>query len=181
MGIKHKGDLILDIFIDFSLGSLQLYGLVFLLGSFCVASLSDIRRMSAQVEFTEIWTVFIVVFFIIDIIQWMQSDRYNIFLEWILILIFIILSNSRIGVLFKVAKGDLLACVAVLMVLPFFSGLLFVFILKITDLLLRPMLRRAGRGNAYPFMPVVLVAVSLLFVLEWLLLSNISFTLTLPF
>ena len=35
--------------------TLQTYGLVFLLGSLTVASLSDLRRLAAQKDFAEVW------------------------------------------------------------------------------------------------------------------------------
>jgi len=37
-----------------ALSTFQLYGLIFLLGSFTVATLSDLKRMSAQRELLEI-------------------------------------------------------------------------------------------------------------------------------
>jgi len=157
----------MDIAVSISLGQFQLYGIVFLLGSFSVAALSDLRRMSAQVEFTEIWAVFIGIFFIIDIITWQSADQKMLLLKWLLILFFALVSNARFGLLFRVARGDLLACAAVLIILPFFLGLVFIILLKVMDLILKPLLRRAGSGSAYPFIPVVWAASILLFIAEW--------------
>ena len=44
----------------FQVQSWQPLGLAFLLGSFTVATLSDLRRLSAQREFVEVWWLFIV-------------------------------------------------------------------------------------------------------------------------
>ena len=75
----------------------------------------------------------------------------------------------------------LLACAAVLMLLPFFLGILFFLLLIILNLLMRPLLRQAGAGGAYQFIPVVFAATLALFVLVIVYLGSISYTISLPF
>jgi hypothetical protein len=164
-----------------SIGNLELYGIVFLLGSFSVAALSDLRRMSAQSEFVEIWALAIVLFFALDAYSIYETGSFKVMWKWALVLVFVLLSNAKFGVLFRVALGDLLACAAVLMLLPTVVGILFLFALKILDLLMRPVLRKAGRGGAYPFIPVVLAASLLLFLLEIFVFSDRIFLVNLPF
>jgi len=171
----------LNLAIDLSLGQYQLYGLIFLIGSFSVATLSDLRRMSAQVEFTEVWTIFILIFFVVDLVLWKNSNHIDVFLKWMLILVFLLISDMRIGFLFKMAKGDLLACASVLILLPFFLGILFLILLKLFDLMMRPILRHAGAKGAYPFMPVVFITTFLLFLSEWFILGKFTLVFTLPF
>ena len=55
--------------------AVQLYGLVFLIGSLTVASLSDLRRMAAQKDFAEVWVVFTAAFFAYDFYRLFVGDR----------------------------------------------------------------------------------------------------------
>jgi hypothetical protein len=47
----------MGMWIDFSMQPLQLDALYFVLGSYAVATLSDLKRMSAQSEFVSIWAI----------------------------------------------------------------------------------------------------------------------------
>jgi hypothetical protein len=49
------------------LGRTQQFGLAFLLGSFAVATWSDLKRLSAQREFVEIWLLFTLVMLGLDV------------------------------------------------------------------------------------------------------------------
>jgi len=142
----------------FALTDIQLYALAFLLGSIFVASLSDLKHMSAQREFLEVWLLIIIVVLMYDIYLAMKSEDWlMVAVKWGLIILFAILSNSVIGIYFKLARVDVAACAAAACLLaPILIILLFIM-LKITDLIMRPVLRRFGNGGAYPFMPVVLV------------------------
>lgn len=166
--------------ISLTVGMLQLYGLVFLLGSFSVATISDLRRMSAQVEFVEIWSLAVAVFFLMDIygILVLGIDILNGMLvhKWTMVLIFLFISNWRFGILFRMAKGDLIACVSVLMILPFIVGLMFLVLLKTADFVMRPLLRKFGDGKAYPFIPVVFTATVCVFLVEVFLFAGRTLT-----
>ncbi len=155
-----------------TLSQFQLYGLVFLLGSFSVATLSDLKRMSAQKEFTEIWVLFFLSFLGYDIyIGYTHGADWILYAKWGLIGLFAILGFTRI--LFNVASGDMFACLAVVALLTPSFIFLFILALKIFQLLLRPFLKLGfGKKRSYPFLPVVTAAtvstlVVGLFLLKW--------------
>jgi hypothetical protein len=137
-----------------------LFALFFLLGSQAVAGLSDLRRMSAQREFMEIWILFVFVVLAIDIWRiWHHGADWLLHLvKWGLVATVGILSWHPVGVLFKLARGDVWAIVAVACLFNPLFILIYVVALKLSDLILRPALRAFGAGSAYPFIPVVTVA-----------------------
>ena len=135
--------------------------------------------MSAQREFLEVWLLIITVVLIYDIWVAMESEEWLMLaVKWGLIILFAVLSHSAIGIFFKLARADVAACAAAACILaPVLIILLFI-ILKITDLMMRPVLRRFGNGGAYPFMPVVLVALPVtvaiaLWVIPWVMDTGI--------
>ncbi|MCK5038099.1 MAG: hypothetical protein KAS16_03270 [Thermoplasmata archaeon] len=134
----------------------QLYGLIFLIGSFTVATLSDLKYMKAQSEFVEVWVLALIVFLAIDIWRWDSLDQNQAIAKWILIFIFMPLAHHSFGILFKLARGDVFACAAVMALMSPALIIVFIIILKVADLLFRPILRGFGSHNAYPFMPVVM-------------------------
>lgn len=135
---------------------IQIYALAFLLVSIFLASLSDLVRMTASRRFLIFWLLIIVVVLIYDIYMALDSDEWLMMaVKWGLIALFAILSNSVIGIYFKLARADVAACAAAACLLaPILIILLFI-LLKISDVVMRPVLRRFGKGDAYPFMPVV--------------------------
>ncbi|MFO7619021.1 MAG: hypothetical protein R6W91_05140 [Thermoplasmata archaeon] len=141
----------------------QLYGLVFLLGSFTVATLSDLKYMKAQSEFVEVWVLSLLVLLAFEIWNLEEDAHYFFAAKWMLILIFILISNRSFGVLFKLARGDVMACAAVMSLLTPALVLVFIVCLKILDLITRPILRGFGKGSAYPFMPVVMATTMVVF------------------
>ncbi len=144
--------------LDLILSQFQLYGLIFLLGSFSVATLSDLRRMSAQKEFLEVWLLFWLVFLGYDIyIGYTEGADLQIYLKWGLIGLFII--SWFFKILFRTAIADAMACIAVMSLLtpPFIIFL--ILILKIIDFLTRPFLKVGfGKKNYYPFLPAVTIS-----------------------
>src|SRR5690348_11378042 len=89
------------------------YGLFFLLGSFTVASLSDIRRMSAQSEFLHIWVLALLCLFVLDVYLFstIQADRFAF--KWAAIGILSLLSYRGVGLIFKLEWGDVAAIASV--------------------------------------------------------------------
>src|SRR5262245_30780521 len=92
----------------------QQLGLAFLLGSFAVATLSDLKRLSAQREFLEVWLLFI-----LTVLGFEAYDLHEGTLEpakfgvkWGLIGLLSFLSLSRVGILFRLAIGDVAALAA---------------------------------------------------------------------
>lgn len=155
-----------------TLAQFQLYGLIFLLGSFSVATLSDLKRMSAQREFMEVWVLFFLSFLAYDIyIGYTHGTDWILYAKWGLIGLFAILGFT--GVLFNVASGDMFACLSVVALLTPLFILFFILALKVFQLMLGPLLKVGfGKKRSYPFMPVITAAtVSTLavgfYLLEW--------------
>jgi hypothetical protein len=129
-----------------------------LLGSFAVATLSDLRRESAQREFLEVWLLFLAAVLVFDVLQVRDQkvDWYIPALKWGLLLVFSAVSWGRSGLLFRLALGDVAALAAAASLLSPALIVLFYLAAKILALALRPLLAR-GRP-AWPFMPVVSLA-----------------------
>jgi hypothetical protein len=144
--------------IELSLSQIQLYALAFLIGSFAVAALSDVRRMSAQREFVEVWLLAVIALFAYDVWRVYSGESYEVpVVRWLLIIFISIASHHYIGAIFSLARGDVMACAAAAALLSPVLIIIFYIILKLLDLAMRPFLRVAGSDDAYPFMPVVLV------------------------
>jgi hypothetical protein len=145
--------------LDFSMGEIQLYGLAFLLGSYSVATLSDLKRMSAQSEFVSIWAIITIGLFVIDVyLMGIREVDWQIFAaKWLIIVIFSLISHERIGPLFKLATGDVVAIMAAAAILAPIMVVALYILLKIVDLIMAPGLQSFGTKTAYPFMPVIFV------------------------
>lgn len=137
------------------------YVLVFLLGSFTVAGLSDLRRMSAQREFLEIWAIVVAALLGIDLWQWRTASpdlRFLLGAKWALVVLVALLSWRRTRALFRLAAGDVWAVAAVAATLNPLFIVAFVLLLWLANVALRPALAPFGEGGAYPFIPVVVAA-----------------------
>jgi len=146
-------------YLSIHLAAAQIYGLFFLLGTFTVASLSDLKRLSAQREFLEVWLGFILIMFLYDV--YTKSDPNILALKWILIAGFAVLSSRKVGKIFSLAKADVAAISAAAALLNPFYIVIYYIVLYLTDKVLAPVLSGKFRGlkkKAYPFLPVVLVA-----------------------
>ncbi|MFH0815308.1 MAG: hypothetical protein V1934_00615 [Methanobacteriota archaeon] len=161
--------------LETTLDQTQLYALAFLLGSFAVASLSDVRRMSAQREFLEVWLLVIFALLAYDIYNIYQGADWQLAaVRWILILVLSIASHEWTGLLFSLARADVAACASVAVLLSPVLIIVFYVVLKLLDFIMRPFLKVVGSGDAYPFMPVVLVgtgatAAFVIWAMPWLL------------
>src|SRR5204862_3605100 len=82
------------IHVSLQLPQWQQFGLAFLLGSFAVATLSDLKRLSAQREFLEIWLLFSVAILLFDGYHAYYAPVWpaGLIAKWVLIAIFSILS-----------------------------------------------------------------------------------------
>ncbi len=139
----------------------QIYGLFFLLGTFAVASLSDLKRLSAQREFFEIWIGFVAVMLLYDV--YTKTGLSILALKWILIAAFAVLSSQRIGKIFSLARADVTAISAAAALLNPFYIVIYYIILWITDKIMGPVISRIfgikkKKGAEYPFLPIVLAA-----------------------
>ena len=143
-------------YLSFDLSQFQLYGLFFLLGSFAVATLSDIKHMSAQREFMDVWWLAALALLGLDLWGADWRPEGDLIAKWALIVLFALLSHQKIGLWLRLATGDVAACVAAAMLMPAAFVVVFFLLLK---LLAWPMSKILARGKpAYPFMPVVSLA-----------------------
>lgn len=146
----------LEPFLTFDLSDANLYALFFLLGSFAVATVSDIKHMAAQREFLEVWAAFALIAFGIDLWQAGFAPEPALVVKWVLIVVFSALCWEKIGPWLHLAIGDVAACAAAASLLPAGLVLAFYVVLKLASIPAASILAR-GRSH-YPFMPVVTVA-----------------------
>ncbi len=151
------------------LAEAQAFGLAFLLGSFAVATLSDLKRLSAQREFLEVWVLFTLGLLAYDVTVsgldgWALWQAVTV--KWVLITALGLMSWHKIGPLFRLARADVFACTAAAALLSPLLIVLFWLVLKVAALGLRPLLAR-GRAQ-WPFMPVVSLATVVVFALGFL-------------
>jgi hypothetical protein len=138
----------------------QQFGLAFLLGSFAVATLSDLKRLSAQREFLEIWLGFVAVILALDVYETGVSASIpwqRIALKWGVIALFSLISLRQVGLLFRLAFGDVAALAAAACLLSPVLIVLFYISARLLAIVVAPLLRRSGR-TVWPFMPVVTLA-----------------------
>jgi len=150
---------------------LQMLGLAFVLGSLYIATISDLKYMRVVHENITGWSIIIALLACIDIYSHYTtySGMQILAVKWLLIGVLCLLSTSRFGVLFKLAKADVVAIAAACALLEPATVVLFFVLLKVLDKLEEPLLRRAGDRSGYPFLPVVFSAtlVMLAFALVW--------------
>jgi hypothetical protein len=146
----------------------QQYGLAFLLGSFAVATWSDLKHLSAQREFVEIWLAFLLAILAFDVWHTRHlGEGWEIpSLKWFLIVVFSVVSLRQVGVLFRLAPADVAALAAAASLLPPALVVLFYLVAKVLSLGIAPLLARGRRY--WPFMPVVTLATLAVLVLGWL-------------
>ena len=134
----------------------EVYGLFFLLGSFAVETLSDVKLMSSQREFMDVWWAVAAILLAIQIWQSQLAPSGPMVAKWVLVALFGVLSHRRVGLWLRLATADVAACVAAAMLLS--PGLVLAFFLLL-KLLAWPMSKMLARGKpAYPFMPVITLA-----------------------
>jgi hypothetical protein len=145
--------------LSLTLSEWQRFGLAFLLGSFAVATWSDLKHLSAQREFLEIWLLFLAVILALDAYSASGHGGASwptLAVKWGLIAVLSLLSWRGVGVLFRLAPGDVAALAAAACLLsPPLIGLLYLTA-KLLSWGLGPLLAR-GRPY-YAFMPVVSLA-----------------------
>jgi len=137
---------------------IQLYGLVFLLGSFSVASLSDLRRMAAQRDFAEVWVYFTGIVFLFDLYEFISTQSALVVFKWALIVGFAYFAWRRQTPVFNLSLMDTAAVCAVASLLnPLHIGVYYVILFAFKEIL-TPVLSKFGEAGAYPFLPVVFVS-----------------------
>jgi hypothetical protein len=149
----------LDAFLDYlawDLSRWEVYGLFFLLGSFVVATVSDVKHMSAQREFMDVWWAFGGVMLFVQLYLTDFRPPGPLVVKWLLVVAFALVSHRSVGLWLRLATADVAACVAAASLLS--PGLVVVFFVAL-KLLSYPFSAVLARGRAaYPFMPVVTAA-----------------------
>lgn len=148
--------------LDLSL--LQVYGLFFLLGSFVVASISDVKHLAAQREFMDVWLAFAALMAGLDAWRAGFLPDLALLLKWGLLVALSLLSWRRVGVLFQLARADVAAMAAAASLLAPGAILLLWALAKALSV---PLSRALRKGDSYPFLPVVTLATVALLALAW--------------
>jgi len=145
------------------LSSIQIYLLWFLLGSFTVATLSDLKHLSAQKEFLEVWVLFVLAMLGTDIYfhYFILENVFYLSVKWGLIFIFLPLYFHYFR---KIAWGDIFAKMAACSLFSPLLIIVFVILVRIVDFLTRFIWKRYGRAGVYPFMPVILLTTLVRFI-----------------
>jgi len=145
----------------------QQLGLAFLLGSFVVATLSDLRRLSAQSEFREIWFLFVFAALCHDLykVHFDDSSGTVVALKWGLIAVLSLLARVS-----RLAIGDIAAMAAAAALLS--PALVVVFYIEAKVLALIAENTVFRRRAAWPFMPVVSLATLGILLLGYLAASG---------
>src|SRR5262249_55257317 len=141
-----------DVGLALRLAPWQQFGLAFLLGSFSVATWSDLKRLSAQREFVEIWLFFVLSMLALDGYHayLALTPAFRVGVKGGLIAVLSLLSRKQGGVLFGLAPADVAALAAAASLLTPTLVALFYGIAKLIALAIRPLLAR-GR-SVWPFM-----------------------------
>jgi hypothetical protein len=145
--------------LSLNLSQEQKLGLAFLLGSFTVATWSDLKRLSAQREFVEIWLLFLLAMLCHDFFQTFARGTLPVpvfWIKWGLIFVFSLLSLAKVGALFRLAWADVAALAAAASLLSPLLIIVFYVVAKVIALVVQKFLRRGVRY--WPFMPVVSLA-----------------------
>ena len=133
--------------------ALQLYGLVFLLGSLTVAALSDLRRMAAQKDFAEVWGAVTLLSLAYDAHAFAEADALTLALKWVFILGFVFMTLKEHAL--NITPMDVAAVSAVSSLLTLETIVGFYATILLLRGLLNPVLAKFGEGDAKPFLPVV--------------------------
>ena len=157
------GEQLIQQFFVLKISTIQIYLLWFLLGSFTVATLSDIRRLSAQKEFLEIWALFVLAMFATDFYynDYLVQIPVYLVLKWGLILIFIPLYFHFYH---KVAWGDVSAKMAACSLLPPFFIIIFIVLIRIVEWATKRFWLKYRKGRFYPFMPIIFFSTLMLII-----------------
>jgi hypothetical protein len=159
-------DILLELINPTLPNGIQFYGLVFLIGSLTVASLSDLKRMAAQREFAEVWLLFTLCFFGYDLYHsYQEASNITFIAKWAMIAIFAIFSWKYFGIILSLSEMDLTASFAVMSLLSPIFILGFYLLLIAFKTILTPILKKFGDGLSMPFLPVILTATTTLIIM----------------
>ncbi|MCX6695228.1 MAG: hypothetical protein NTU61_02895 [Candidatus Altiarchaeota archaeon] len=150
-----------------SITAINFHGLIFLLGSFTVASLSDLRRMAAQQDFAEVWAVYAGLMFFYDLYLSMTGAMPATVLaaKWLIILAFAVTATNQ-KIHFNISLMDIAAITALISTLTPAYIIATLILLLITGELLNPILKPFGQAGAYPYLPVVLTTTILVLLIH---------------
>ena len=148
----------------------QQFGLAFLLGSFAVATWSDLKRLSAQREFVEIWILFLLAILGLRSVSPLQRrpgrqfDRCRHQVGTHRDFLLALVAQDRHSIITGAGRRRRVAAAASL--LPPILVVIFYFLAKVLAMIVGPLLAR-GRP-IWPFMPVVSLSTIGILALGWL-------------
>jgi hypothetical protein len=133
----------------------QTYALIFLLGSLSVASISDLRRMAAQKDFTEVWWAYTIIMFLIEAAYGINGEISHITftLKWALMALAALIITTQKTL--PLATMDQAAIIALLSTLNPTYILAAIPATLLINELLKPILKKYGHAGAYPFLPTL--------------------------
>lgn len=145
--------------------SMVLFGTVFVLGTYVVATLDDLIHMSASRSFVYIWFALAGVF---GYLQYAAGDALLQVRVALSVAIVVLFHVKFIPLPFKLAIGDCIAMLPVVFLLPLmYVGVFVVAFLFADQFILRTWYVRFLRRSAYPFMPALFLALAAAFVLMY--------------
>ena len=152
--------------LTYPLDTTHFYGLIFLLGSLTVASLSDLRRMAAQQDFAEVWAAFTGIMFLYDTYLATTSNLPLLIFaaKWLLILAIAVATTTKIH--FGISLMDISAIAALLACVNPAHIIAALVMLLILGELMNPLLKNFGEAGAYPYLPIVLTTTLLIILLH---------------
>ncbi|MFH1722091.1 MAG: hypothetical protein ABH950_05750 [Candidatus Altiarchaeota archaeon] len=162
--------------LDINLTLIQVYGIIFLLGSLTVASLSDLRRMAAQKDFAEVWIIFSALGLLYDLARIVYSEfgLLSFCLKWAVIAAIGYLAYSPRISFMSLSFMDVAAIVAVNSMLNPALIVGFLVVLIISSEFMSPIMRSYGSMEAYPFLPIILFSTVIIFCFSQLAKADIE-------
>lgn len=160
-------DLIKSLF-TVKLSVIQIYLLWFLLGSFTVATLSDLKNLSAQKEFLQIWIFFTLIMLGLDIYShyFVLENIPYLVIKWGLIIIVLPLYFHFLR---KISWGDVFAKMAACSLFSPILILIFFILVEIIDFFTRFIWKQWGDKKSYPFMPVIFLTTMVLLIVIFII------------
>lgn len=137
------------------------YLLMFMLGSYTVATMDDLKRMSASVSFTYLWGV---VALIAGVVFYFTDQSQLIHRAVITVIVFVLM-RTRIIPFFrsKVAWGDFLAVLPLVFLFdPLWFAAFFLLMVLFDKVVLKLVYVHLLNKRAYPFMPAITIPLALI-------------------
>jgi len=136
------------------------YLLMFMLGSYTVATLDDLKKMRASVSFVYLWALVAVV---AGIVFFMTDQSQLIPRAGIIAFTYVLMRTSVVPFFrSKVAWGDFFAVLPLIFIFePLWFGVFFLLMVLFDKVILKLVYVSLMGRRAYPFMPAITVALAI--------------------